>query len=970
MGNGSKLQETGGPTPTGLLPCHFLPSHSHTQDTCGPLNLSRSYIRNGYTSAPVSHAKREHMSRTRLSTDTGERVFRVLLVLYPKSFRERFGDEMLAFFRARRAEARHASGVTSTIRLWRHLLFDITLTAPLERWRAWRRPTEELEAEPHSDVPWSSPFYLERDDSMDALRQDLRFALRTLRARPAFTMIAAITLALGIGATTAIFSVVNAVLLRPLPWPDADRLVIVWGTRGEAKQNGVVYLDYLDWQRESRSFDALGVFRGQSVNLTGGDQPERVVGSFVTANFFSILRATPAQGRFFTDAEGDVRTKQAVAIISDQFWRNHFGARADMLGHTLVLNGEPFTVIGITRPELTVPLGTPDVMMPIGYYPNKGDLDQRGRPGVLVVGRLKPGLSIERAQSELDAVARRLAATYPATNAGTGANVQSLADQLVGPIRTPMLIILAAVGIVLLIACANVANLQLARAAARRRELSVRTALGAGRSRLMRQLLTESLVLSVVGGVLGVLLARWGVTALATQVAATMPVPVNVTLDGSVLLFALALTLGAGLIFGSAPAWQYSRADVQEALTLRGDGGGRGQRVTMRSPLVVAQIALSVVLLVSAGLLTRSLVALSRVAPGFDPGHLLTLQFRLPAAKYRTEAQIADMFTRTLEEIRHVPGVENAALVRATPLNGNGESYPYDVADKPVADRQQLPTAQLNVVSPGYFATMRIPRLSGRDFSMTDRADAAPVVIVNDRLARRAWPNESPLGKRIRLGGEDAPWATVVGVVGSVKHFRLAEDPLDQAYVPYPQRALIFTEVVVRALGDPAQIANAVRGAVWHVDRDQPVWRVRTMDRVLDEARGGPKLTVGLMAAFASLALVLAAIGVYGVMNYTVARRTQEVGIRMALGARRNQVLAMVLREGMRTTFVAILLGLAVAAGATRLLSSQLFGVSAIDPLTFGAVPMVLGLVAFLACYLPARRASRVDPLVALRSDR
>ena len=880
---------------------------------------------------------------------------------------------MLAFFRARRNEARHRLGMPGTLRLWRHLLFDIALSAPIERLRALGGSAASTEAQLDTqliDVPWSSPFYLEREDSMDALRQDLRFAFRTLRARPAFTLIAVLTLGLGIGATTAIFSVVNAVLLRPLPWPQPDRLVLIWGTRGPVRQNGVVYLDYLDWQKESRSFDALGVVRGQSVNLTGGDQPERVTGSFVTADVFRMLGATPAQGRLFTAQETEVATKQPVAVITDDFWRTHFGARPDMIGRTLVLNGVPFTVVGITQPEVSAPLGTPDVWMPIGYYPNKGDLEQRGQPGVLVLGKLKANVTAERAQADLDAVTRRLATTFPATNAGVGANVTSLSDQIVGPVRTPMLIVLGAVGIVLLIACANVANLQLARAASRRRELSVRTALGAGRSRLVRQLLTESIVLSVAGGALGIALAKWGVIALAAELATSVPVHGDITLDASVLLFAVAVTLGAGLLFGSAPAWQYSRADVHDALTVRVDvGAARVGRFGIRSVLVVAQIALSVVLLVSAGLLTRSLVALSRVEPGFDSSHTLTLQFRLPPAKYRNEAMIADMFTRTIEEIRNVPGVESAALVRATPLNGNGESYPYFLADKPVADPQAAPTAQLNIVSPGYFATLRIRRLAGRDFTMDDRADGAPVVIVNEQLARRAWPNESALGKRIRLGGDDASWATIVGVVGTVKHFRLSEDPLDQAYVPYQQRALIFTEAVVRATGDPGAIASAVRAAIWRVDRDQPVWRVRTMDRVLDDARGGPKFTVWLMTAFAALALVLAAIGVYGVMSYAVARRTQEVGIRMALGARRGQVLGMVLREGMLTIIIALIVGLATAAAATRLLSSQLFGVSATDPLTFAAVPVILAVVAVAACYLPARRASRVDPIVALRAD-
>jgi hypothetical protein len=364
------------------------------------------------------------MSRTQPYRDVSERLFGVLLLLYPRSFRERFEDEMLAFFRERRNEARHRLGIRGMLRLWRHLLVDVVLSAPIERLRALFNRTAS--AIPPLDVPWSSPFYLEQEHSMDALLQDLRFAFRTLRARPAFTLVAVLTLALGIGATTAIFSVVNAVLLRPLPWPEADRLVLIWGTRGTVKQNGVVYLDYLDWQKMSRSFDALAVMRGQSVNLTGGDQPERVTGSFVTSNFLSLLGATPEQGRFFTPEETEVATKQPVAVITDDFWRTHFGGRADMIGRTLVLNGIPFTVVGISRPETSAPLGTPDVWMPIGYYPNKGDLVERGRPGVLVVGRLKANVSAEKAQADLDAVSARIARSYPSTNAGVGANVTSL----------------------------------------------------------------------------------------------------------------------------------------------------------------------------------------------------------------------------------------------------------------------------------------------------------------------------------------------------------------------------------------------------------------------------------------------------------------------------------------------------------------------------------------------------------------
>lgn len=871
----------------------------------------------------------------------------------------------MAFFNARRREVRHQGGVRALVRLWRHLLADVVRTAPVQ-WLRQAHPAERVE---EVEVPWASPFYLQREDSMDALRQDIRYALRTLRARPTFSIVSVLTLALGIGATTAIFSVVSAVLLRPLPWPEADRLVIVWGTRGTTRQNGVVYLDYLDWRAQTHSFSSLGIIRGQSVNLTGGDQPERVIGEFVTANVFRMLSNTAQQGRLFTDAETEVAGKQPVAVITDGFWHSRLGGRANAVGSTLVLNGQPFTIIGITKPGATEPLGTPDVWLPIGYYPNQGDLDRRGQPGVLVIGRLEPHASLASAQADLDAITRRIAAAYPQSNEGVGAYVQSFSDVVVGPVRTPMLIVFCAVAIVLLIACGNVANLQLARAAARRREMSVRTALGARRGRLMRQLLTESLVLSIAGGALGVLLAHCGVSALGTELLANVPVHGDITLNSTVLLFALAITIAAGVLFGSAPAWQYSRADVHEALATRGDALAPPGRVRLRSALIVAQMALSAVLLISAGLLTRSLVALARVQPGFDPTHTLTLQFRLPITKYKTGTQIADMFTRALQEIRGVPGVEDAALVRATPLNGNGETYPYVLADHPAADGQVAPTAQVNVVSPGYFATLRIPRLSGRDFTMQDRDSAAMVVIVNDRLAHHAWPNESALGKRIRIGGPESPWATVVGVVGTTKQFRLSEDPLEQAYLCYLQRPLIFTEAVVRTTGDPTTLAAAIRGAIWRVDRDQPVWRVRPMDRVLDEARGGPRLIVSLMAAFALLSLVLAAVGVYGVMSYMVARRTQEVGIRIALGAGRGQVLGLVLRQGMRSVVVALVIGLAVSAVSSRLLASQLFGISTIDPLTFTIVPALLAVVGLAACYVPARRASRVDPIVALRAE-
>jgi putative ABC transport system permease protein len=893
--------------------------------------------------------------------DRGERAFRALLHLYPRSFRDRFMEEMLDFFRARRDEQRHRFGARGLARLWLHLVADIAINAPLQHVRALRSTSAR-------DLPWASPDYPQETHPMDMLRQDIRYALRTLARYPAFAIVAGLTLALGIGATTAIFSVVDAVLLRPLPWPDSDRLVIVYSARGEQRTGGVAYLDYRDWREQSKAFDELGVIRGQSVNLTGGERPDRIIGSFVTASTFRILGAVPMQGRLFTNEETEVVTKEPVAVINETAWRTRFGSRPDMLGQTLVLNGQPFSVVGIMRPGFNAPLGTPDVWLPVGYYPNKGDLELRGRGGVLVFGKLKPSVTVARAQSDLDGVATRIAELYPATNAGTGVNVQPLKEQIVGDARTPLLIVLASVATVLLIACANVANLQLARAAARRREISVRAALGAGRSRIMRQLLTESLVLSLAGGVAGIGVAYLGVRWLASVVPSLLTLYGDIALNRGVLGFAALVTVATGIVFGIAPAWQASRARLRETLTVR--GAASGVRLGARSALVVGQIALCVVLLVSAGLLTRSLIAIARVKPGFDPEHLLTMQFRLPPSKYDSDVKIADMFARSIQEIRTVPGVEHAALVRATPLNGNGETLPYEIEGGGSVDPTKLPTAHRNIVSTEYFETMRIPRLAGRDFTLDDRATTMPVAIVNEQLAKKIAPHGSAIGKRIRVSPADQPaWATIVGVVGNAKHFQLEEAPLDQVYVPFTQLPLIFTELVVRASGDPMSVANAVRSAIWRVDRDQPVWRVRPVTQSIEGALGTRTFIMRLLASFALVAVLLATIGVYGVMSYAVARRTQEMGIRMALGARSNQVVGMVLRQGMRTIALALVIGLAVALAATRVLETQLYGVERLDPLTFAAVPLALALVALCACYLPARRASRVNPVTALRAE-
>jgi putative ABC transport system permease protein len=882
--------------------------------------------------------------------------------LYPRDFRERFLDEMIEFFRARRIEQRYRYGARGSLRLWIHLIADVAVNAPVQHMRAIGSGTAR-------DLPWATPEYPRERHPVDMLKQDIRYALRTLLRHPAFTLVAALTLALGIGATTAIFSVVDAVLLRPLPWPDSERLVIVYGTRGENLTGGAAYLDYKDWREQSSAFESMGVIRGQSVNLTGTESPERLIGSFTTASMLEMLGATPVQGRLFRSEETEVATRQPVAVVNETLWRTRFGSRPDILGSTLTLNGQAFTVVGIIPAGFVTPLGSPDVWMPIGYYPNRGDLETRGRAGVQVYGKIKPSAAIETAQAELDGIAARLAAEFPTTNAGTGANVRPLKAELVGDSRTPLLVVLGSVAIVLLIACANVANLNLARAAARRRELSVRAALGAGRERLMRQLLTESLVLSLIGGLAGLAIAYAGVRWFATVLPDMLPIYGELTLSGKVLGFAAGVTLLAAILFGVAPAWQASRAQLQQLLTVRGDGS-IGARLGGRGAIVIGEIALCMVLLVCAGLLTRSLLALASVEPGFDPHRLLTLQFRLPAAKYDSEPKIAAMFDRTITEIRAVPGVEAAALVRATPLNGNGERFQYAMKGVDATDRDRLPSAHRNIVTPGYFPTMDIPRLAGRDFTAEDRQGAEPVAVVNENLARKLAPQGSALGKQVQLmDGDDPIWLTVVGVVGNTRHFTLAEPPLDQVYVPVAQKPLIFTEVVVRTVGEPMTVANAVRAAIWRVDPEQPVWRIRPVTEAVQGVLASRELTMRLLGSFAVLAVVLAMIGVYGVMSYMVARRSQEMGVRMALGARPTQVVGMVLRQGMRTIAIAIVLGLVASYGATAVLETQLFGVGRTDPFTFTLVPLLLAGVALVACYLPARRASRVDPVVALRAD-
>ena len=801
-----------------------------------------------------------------------------------------------------------------------------------------------------------------------ALSQDLRFTFRSLLRRPGFLAVAVLTLALGIGANTAIFSVVHAVLLSALPYPDPDRLVAIWASRGTEKQILTAYTDVQDFRARSRSFVDIGVVRGQSVNLTGGDTPERVGGEFVTAETFGVLGLTAARGRVFTAEETRPGTEAAVAVLSDGMWRGRLGADPSIVGRTLTLNGRPCVVIGVLGPGQQSPFGAMiDVWLPITAIPSGATNFLRGQRNVWAVGRMRPGVAVEAAQRELSAIAAGLSREHPAENAEIGVTVLSLREQIAGPLRPALLTLLAAVVLVLLVACANVANLQLARALSRRSELSLRAALGAGRGRLFRQLFTETVVLSLIGGLAGVWLAVLAVDLLVKGFPGGMPNDVPVSVNLPVLSFSLGVTLLAALVSGLAPAWYGLRASLAEGLKSRGSGSVLG-RLDPRSALIVGELGLCVVLLVGGGLLIRSLMRMQEVHPGFEPQRLLTFQFRLPSVKYQEPEQMAAFFGQAVERVRQVPGVTSAGLVSATPMSGNWGSTGYVIAGQSAPPPGQEPVAQFSLVSDRYFQTMEIPLLAGREFDHRDRIASTPVVIVNQELARRAWPGESPVGKLIK-DADDSVWLTVAGVVGNIRQGSLGEETMPQLYRPVLQRPMLFSNIVARTAGDPLAALPAVQKAIWAVDRDQPMWAPYSMEQLLDRSMSRLRFTMLLLSVFALVALVLAAVGVYGVISFIVTQRTREVGIRIAVGATPSQAVAPILHHGVRLILAATLLGGLAALAGTRFLRDQLFALSPADPPTYTAVALGLGLVAFLACWLPARRATRLDPMLSLRSE-
>jgi putative ABC transport system permease protein len=784
----------------------------------------------------------------------------------------------------------------------------------------------------------------------------------------AFTIVAVLALALGIGANSAIFSVVNSVLLRPLPFDEPDRLLAVWETNVKRGQSATPASapNFVDWQNQNTVFEHIAAFDDSSFILTGGAEPERIPGARVSASLFPLLRVNPILGRGFTP-EDDRTGADPVVIVSYNFWKQRLGSDTNIEGKTLVLEGKIHSVVGVMPQGFQFYNLESELWTPFVFTPD--DLSSRGAHYIRVVARLNPGVTREQAQSEMGNIANRLAEQYPDTNGGRGINLLSLHEQLIGDIRPALLVLLGAVGFVLLIACANVANLLLARAASRHKEVALRMALGASRSRLVRQLLTESVLLALIGGSVGLLLALWGVDLLTALAPDSLRSVKGVGMDSRVLFFTLALSLLTGVLFGLAPALQTSKPDLNESLKEGGRTSADSRHNHFRTLLVVSEVSLSLVLLIGAGLMLMSFSRLLQVSPGFNPDNVLTAGLSLPDTKYKEPGQWSAFYRQVLDKVNALPGIQSAGAITNLPFGDGSMSLTFRRADGPPMLPSEQPATIFHANSPGYFQTMGIPLLKGRDFTEQDAEKAPPVLIINETMARLHFAGEDPVGKTMIIGyGEPVP-RQIIGVVGDVKHAGLAKDLRAEAYGPYAQTPLPFTTLVVRSTSDTASLLAAIRREVQAVDKDQPLANVKTMRERISNSIAQPRFYTLLLSVFATVALMLAAVGIYGVLSYSVTQRTREIGIRMALGADRSDIVKLVVRQGMTPAVIGVVIGLGAAFALTRLMASLLFAVSATDPLTFAAISLLLAAVALVACYIPARRATKVDPMVALRYE-
>jgi putative ABC transport system permease protein len=810
---------------------------------------------------------------------------------------------------------------------------------------------------------------------MDTLLQDLRHAARSLRASPGFTLVAVVTLALGIGANTAIFSVVNGVLLAPLPYREPARLVTVnhfYPTLNNLRAP-VSVPGFRDYSARTDLFASAAVQNNIAMNLTGGAEPERVNVEKVSGRFFSTLGVPAALGRTLQPDEAEAG-KDHVVVLTWGFWQSHFGGDKSAVGRKVTLDNQDYQIVGVMPASFRDFFSRrTDLFMPIVFTPDQFADSRRTNEFLPFIGRLAPGVTLERAQSELHTLAVQLRTTYTQSySPDWDLKVTALADEASRGVRSGLLILLGAVAFVLLIACANVANLQLARTAARARDIAVRVALGASPRRLMRYLLTESVVLALAGGLVGVLLALWGVPALLSLNGGNLPATAHVGVDIRVLWFALLVSLATGLLFGLAPALQMARTDLHESLKEGGRSVGHRSSLALRRGLVISTVALAVTLLIGAGLLIRSFARVVAVNPGFDPDHLLVFNVSLPNARYPNDTVRDQVLLRINEALNTTPGVVSAGGTSNIPFGGNWSTASFNVEGYQVAPNTPMPWGDVRLVTHTFLATMRAPLLAGRQFTAADRASAPAVCIVDEELVRRYWPHTDPIGKRItfnNLTDSSIQWIQVVGVVGHLAHEGLDAQKRVQVYFPLAQNGLPFLGYVVRGAGDPMAALPSVRAAVRSVDPELPLANVSTMEQLIDGSTGQRRFAMLLLIGFSLLAMTLASIGLYGVMSYTVSQRSRELGVRLALGADSREVLGLVLVQGLRLALAGVVIGLVAAFGVTRVMKNMLFGLSSTDPLTFVAISLLLVAVALVASYLPALRATRVDPVVALRTE-
>jgi putative ABC transport system permease protein len=800
---------------------------------------------------------------------------------------------------------------------------------------------------------------------MESLLRDLRYATRIVRKSPGFAAVAVIALGLGIGATAAIFSVANSILLKALPYDDADRLMVIRETKLPTYADfSVAPGNFTDWRDQSSAFQQMALYRVDSFNMIGNDEPERIQASTVSAGFISMLGATPSQGRDFT-AEEERPGHGTVAIISYGLWQRRFASDADILGQPINLNGTFYSVVGVMPPSFRFPDRNTDVWVPMAF-------DERARQDhfshyLQAIGRLKAGVSVSQAGTELSTIAGRLRQQYPATNAGWDVKVVPMLDYLVGTVQNPIKLFLGAVACLLLIVCANVANLLLARSAARDKEFAVRAALGAGRLRVVRQLLTESLLLALPGGALGLLLSVWGVKLLLLFAPADLPRIKDVTVDARALLFTLSITLLTGIVFGLAPALHGARTQFSGSLKEGGRYGAARTGGRLRSILVVGELAIALVLLIGGGLLIRSFWRLRQINPGFNPSHAIAAQIQLPRKKY-SDDQAAAFAAELIQKLSVLPGVESVGATDTLPLAGSNITY-FEVPGRPPAPAGEKPTTNDYLASSDYFRSMGIPLLRGRFFDEHDVRGTKPVAIINETMAARYFPDEDPIGKGINMAGDSKFHTEIVGIVGDVTQEGLDTVTPVQTYQPLMQQSSSSLSVVVRSRVDPLALGPAIRGEVLSIDSEQPVAGIKPLDQALCDSLARRRFETGLLVIFAAVSLILASIGLYGVISYSVAQRWHEIGIRMALGAKRTRVLGEVLRQAALLTSIGLGVGLAGAFAMTRLLSDLLFKVRPIDPITFVAVSGILAGVALAASFIPALKATRVDPIIALRCE-